>query len=123
MKSALNVIRENNTKETEREIIDNYAAYDLRTLVIPYGHKDLFGVCAEVLSQLPIDVFDGVAVEVTRWFQDLNWPGCNLIENKLRQLPEQRLHQVVALGIAEAKKERDDEWEYNLSEVFADFLS
>lgn len=120
MESALNVILGSNAEKAAREVIDNYESYDLRTLVIPYGHKDLFGVCAEVLSQLPIDVFDSIAVETTRWLQDLNWPGCDLIENKLRQLPKQRLQQIVVLAIEEAKKEHDEEWAFNLSEVFAD---
>ena len=118
MKSALGVLLNSKVNIAKDEILKNFNSYDLQSLIIPAGYKEFWEECAEILFELPLVVIDAMAAELMVWFQDLNWPGINLIEKKLRQLQEGRLNQIVQQAFMEACLNEDEEWKFNLSEVF-----
>ena len=103
MKSALQTLIE---RGSPNEILENCGEYDLQTLIVPAGHKPLFKACAKILA------------ESARWLQDLNWPGCGAIESRLRRLPKEKLRAALQTARATAQAERDEEWLFNLNEVF-----
>ena len=115
MKNALQTLIERGSPD---EILENCGEYDLQTLIVPAGHKPLFKACAEILAALPDEVFAPIAAESARWLQDLNWPGCGAIESRLRRLPKEKLRAALQTARATARAERDEEWLFNLNEVF-----
>lgn len=115
MKSALQTLIE---RGSPREILENYSEYDLQTLIVPAGHKEIFASCAEILAALPDEAFVPIAAESARWLQDLNWPGCDAIESRLRRLPKEKLRAALQTARATAEAEHDEEWLFNLNEVF-----
>lgn len=115
MKNALQTLIE---RGSPREILENSGEYDLKTLIVPAGHKEIFKTCAEILAALPDEAFAPIAAESARWLQDLNWPGCDAIESCLRRLPKEKLYAALQTARKTAKTECDEEWLFNLNEVF-----
>ena len=115
MKSALQTLIE---RGSPREILENCGEYDLKILIVPAGHKPLFKMCAEILAALPDEAFAPIAAESARWLQDLNWPGRDAIESRLRRLPKEKLRAALQTARQTAQAERDEEWLFNLNEVF-----
>lgn len=68
MKSALQTLIERGSPD---EILENCGEYDLQTLIVPAGHKEIFAACAEILAELPDETFEPLAAESARWLQDL----------------------------------------------------
>lgn len=120
MKSALELLLNNGIEQAKDEMLKSYDMYDLKSLVIPMGYKEFWGECAEILSELPVDAISTIAAELTKWFQDLNWPGVDLIEKTLRRLPENRLRCIIQNAHTEAGINEDEEWKFNLCEVFGE---
>lgn len=121
MKSAYEAIKTSVNKGTfesvKKQIADNGDEYVIRDIVLPSGGKQYFLQCASVLSALPIDPIKNIAQNMKHWFEDLNWPGVDLIEIKLRQLEDADLCAAVNWAREEAVRTNDEEWLCNLDEI------
>ena len=84
MKSALAEIKNAPIFEMAvNEILAHTDEYDVAELILPAREKGLFQRCAFIISKMPIDFIAKHAVELMEWFQDLNWPGAALIQQRL----------------------------------------
>ena len=67
-----------------------------------------------VLSRLDDATLTRFLPDILHWFQDLNWPGVDVIEKRLKQMPEETVKTAVSAVIARAEREGDEEWVENL---------
>ena len=90
----------------------------LRELIIPDNEKMYWEEYAEFLTHLPTEIIEKLAAELLMWTQDLNWPGCKQIVDRINSLPYPVKRNAVDLALNRAQTEDDSEWIYNLSAVF-----
>lgn len=125
MKSALNLIKEMAERgalnQAKREIASHPDQYDLTELVIPFGEKPLFQACAEVLCALDNATLSRLATELFRWFRNMNWPGSELILERVKQLPPGVVRDTLARAKQKAADVGDEEWLYNIAESFSEY--
>lgn len=125
MKSALCLIKEMTERgalnQAKREIASHPDQYDLTELVIPFGEKPLFQACAEVLCALDNETLSRLATELFRWFQDMNWPGTELVLERVKQLPSDVVREAMAHAKQKAVDTGDEEWLYNITESFPEY--
>lgn len=123
MKSALNEIKSAACLgDALTSILSAVDEYNISELIVPDGEKDFYFECAHIISNLPSHIIILHAEELLTWFQDLNWPGVELIYKSLRGLPDDELHNALQKAYQVAEKEADEEWMYNLHECFSDIL-
>ena len=90
----------------------------LRELIVPDNEKMYWEEYAEFLTHLPTEIIEELAAELLIWTQDLNWPGCKQIVEKIKGLPYPVKRKAVDAARNRARTEADYEWIYNLSTVF-----
>lgn len=123
MRSAFDYYIGASDKElAKRELLRHSDAYNFRDIIVPKGEKLLFSDFAGILSNLPRATIISIGDNLLEWFQDLSWPGVNIIETTLKQLPIEKLHRIIKKGLTCAMQENDAEWINNLHEIFDDIL-
>ena len=90
----------------------------LRELIIPDNEKMYWEEYAKFLTHLPTEIIEELAAELLIWTQDLNWPGCKQIVDKINSLPYPMKRKAVDAARNRAQTEDDYEWIYNLNAVF-----
>ena len=107
-------------EEQQRRQIETLRLEDdgeIETLILPPGKKDCWQNCAIVLSGLDDATLTRFLPGVLQWFRDLNWPGVDTIEKRLKQMPEETVKTAVSAAVARADREGDEDWAENLQTV------
>ena len=89
----------------------------IHSLILPFGRKDCWQECAQQLAGMTDEALNPFLPDLMEWFQDLNWPGTEIIARRLEALPEEKLRKAFEIAKARASAQRDDEWLENLTEV------
>ena len=100
------------------EDIRSKAGFKHEELILPLGYKGCWRNCAQLLVELPDLKLIPMLPMLMEWFQDMNWPGSQIILGRLKQLPEDTLHDACRNAYASARRQRDDEWMNYLVESF-----
>jgi hypothetical protein len=89
-------------------------------LVLPRRNynKDLWENAAIVLSKKEFDQIEGILVDLFYWFQDLNWPGVDIILNLLKRIPKEAFEKALSKARIIAETLEDYEWLSNLDHIF-----
>ena len=123
MKSALIEIKNATAFETVADnILSHTEEYDIVELILPDGEKNIYQECAYIIYRMPICFIENYALELLKWFQDLNWPGVEQIFEAICRLPNSKLVPIKK-GIKTADDLQDEEWAYNLREKFERYLA
>lgn len=81
-------------------------------------NKNVWNNCARVLADRGDDELKPYLVELFRWLQDQNWPGFDIIKNRLKKYNHDKyFFYVLSESIAIAKALKDDVWLNNLREL------
>ena len=78
--------------------------------------------CAAVLSNLSDDRFIRFLPNIFEWFKDINWPGVDIIENRILKLPINSVKNVFSEIIDKAIRENDIQWKENLRIAYNDYI-
>jgi len=122
MKNALeelkNALKTGNIVSVTEEICMHVEKYDLEGLILPDRCKPIYPFCATIISCAPRKYLEYHAADLMEWFQDLNWPGADIIADVLRSLPQRVLDDALAKARALAELKGDEEWLWGLDQVF-----
>lgn len=92
--------------------------FDWNSLILPYGKKDSWQNCAVVLARLSNDTIKLLVNNLMAWFQDANWPGTEIIADRLRSLPPEVLSNAVLPAKRRATETNDSDWSDHLEYYF-----
>ena len=95
---------------------------EILSIILPTGMKDCWMNCAAVLSNLSDDRFIRFLPNIFEWFKDINWPGVDIIENRILKLPINSVKNVFSEIIDKAIRENDIQWEENLRIAYDDYI-
>lgn len=96
------------------------SAEDIEALILPAKRKDCWENCAILLASLDNSRLLPFLPRLMEWYQDMNWPGFELIDRRVKQLPYNTLRVAVADALRKATSEHDSEWHENLQSAFDD---
>lgn len=82
----------------------------------PKHNKNVWGNCAEVLSEKSDEELKPHLIELLEWLQDMNWPGAFRILDRLQKYSDNTsIHCAINICIEKAKDCNDEVWEENLN--------
>ena len=113
----------NKSRVTQQKAIDRLVKMrgSHRYLVLPKRmyHKDLWENAAIVLSKKGINQIEDIIIDLFYWFQDLNWPGVDIIANLLKNIPQPFLDAYLEKAKIIANAIEDSDWLSNLDYIFS----
>jgi hypothetical protein len=74
------------------------------------NEKALWEPAAEILSMVGFPRLEGRIPQLLEWFQDLNWPGIDIVINLLRRAPRDVLLTQLESAASAAHAQGDDQW-------------
>ena len=80
----------------------------------PEYNKNVWDNCALVLAESSDKALTPYLVELFEWLQDMNWPGAEVIFNRLLEMPVDRLASPYQFSLEQAKARQDFSWELSL---------
>lgn len=95
---------------------------DVAKLILPFQKQECWENCAILLASLNDDKLIPFLPQILEWYKDLNWPGIEVISNRMTKFPVHLLKKYLIAALDNAKKQNDDEWYENLSHSFQDLL-
>ena len=95
---------------------------DIKTLILPYRRQDCWENCAILLAKLEDYRLSLFLPQILEWYKDLNWPGLDIIEKRVKALPEYIIRNALNITLNRASKEDDEEWYENLCVSFSYLL-
>ena len=104
----------NSDEETQRKGIE--LAQDVKCISVflqPHGlehSKDVWENCAKVLIAKTDDELLPYIGKLFVWFQDMCWPGANLIYDRLLMIPWEKIEMPLKISIKLANKNQDKPW-------------
>lgn len=123
MRSALKEVKNAlNLEIATKAILSNIDEFDIKELILPDEGKEFYFECAHIISNLPSSIILKYVDELLYWFQDLNWPGVEQIYETVRCLPVDILDNALRKAYLNAVDTSDEEWAYNLCELFPEVL-
>ena len=112
----------NKSRVTQQKAIDRLVKMrgSHRYLVLPKRmyHKDLWENAAIVLSKKGINQIEDIIIDLFYWFQDLNWPGVDIIASLLKNIPKPFLDAYLEKAKIIASAIEDSDWLSNLDYIF-----
>ncbi len=83
---------------------------NLSVLIQPMESKSLWENCAKVLATKSDELLDPYLVPLFEWLQDMNWPGADIIYNRLKIMPATYLEVPFQISLSIADKNNDKPW-------------
>ena len=78
---------------------------------LPSGKsKSVWEPCAKVIAARPDEELLPYLTFLFEWLQDLNWPGSEIILNRLAAMPKTLTDEVLKYSKSRAEKEQDEMW-------------
>ncbi len=88
----------------------------LSVLIQPIEDKSIWLNCARVLVTKTDDELIPYIVSLFEWLQDMNWPGSDLIYNRLIRIPPKSIELPYSISLKRAQNNRDSAWELSLED-------
>lgn len=86
----------------------------LSILFQPIESKAVWENCAKVIASKSNEILDKYLFCMFEWLQDINWPGTEIIHNRLLEMPVDMLRGVFQFSLKQAKFNDDFSWEQGL---------
>ena len=90
---------------------------NLSVLFQPIESKSIWENCAKVLVSKGNQELDFYLLPMFQWLQDMNWPGAELIYERLKRMPIEQLEIAYKISLSMAESTGDTVWK----EVLIDF--
>ena len=81
-----------------------------------YKSKSIWEPCAKAIADRADEELVPYLPFLFEWLQDLNWPGAEIILNRLAEMPKAITEEALNNSKSRAKKERDKMWLLSLNE-------
>ena len=89
----------------------------IQPIVVPPGKsKSVWESCAKVLVLRSDEELKPFLCLLFEWLQDMNWPGADIIFNRLTQMPFPEIESEFLFSRGWADKTQDEMWRMNLDE-------
>lgn len=121
----LNMLSWNKAEEEQEEVLKTISKiknYEWEELIIPENRKDCWYNCARILAVQSDDVLIALNDRIFEWFQDINWPGADVLIDRLHQIPPDKIRANYLMAIEKANVQMDEVWAENLQEVFKGYF-
>lgn len=92
----------------------------LSVLIMPVESKSVWENCAKVLANKNNETLQPYLFELFEWLQDMNWPGAELIYNRLLRVDLADLAPAYQYSLSVAKQTQDRAWEAALNDFWKD---
>ena len=92
---------------------------NLSVLIQPLESKSIWENCAKVLISKNDQELNVYLIRMFQWLQDMNWPGADLIYERLKSMPIQYIETAYNICLAMADRTGDSVWK----KVLIDFLN
>ena len=94
---------------------------NLHFLMQPIGEKSSWENCARIIVQKSDEILSEYDLFLFEWLQDENWPGFEIIYNRIKTMPAELIHSSYIYSIKKAIKEKHeskcDTWLITLLEL------
>ena len=94
---------------------------NLHFLMQPIGEKSSWENCARIIEQKSDEILSEYDLFLFAWLQDENWPGFEIIYNRIKTIPAELMHSSYIYSIKKAIKEKHeskcDTWLITLLEL------
>lgn len=109
----------NNDEETQKiGIEEGMKVKNWLIFVRPIENKNIWENCAKIIIQNSDE--RTVIYTMLDWLQNSNWPGYNIIYKKIKSMPLNLIKNAYVYKIKEAKKQNNQLWLKNLSNLSKD---
>ena len=95
---------------------------NLSVLIMPVETKSIWENCAKVLCEKNDKELEIYYYELFKWFQDMNWPGADLIYDRFLFVTQGDLLAAFQHSFSEAIQLEDKAWISALRDVFKEFM-
>ena len=113
----------NNNNETQAYGIELASNIDnLSVLIMPIEDKSIWENCAKVLIDKNDEKLQLYLFKLFEWLKDMNWPGADLIYNRLIGMSTEIIYPVYHDSILLAKQTSDHIWEMALKDFFTEHV-
>ena len=82
----------------------------IQPIVAGRNSKSVWEPCAKVIALKSDEELDDYMYRLLEWLQDMNWPGAEIIFERLSQIPYAKIQDYVEFSIHRAKREQDEIW-------------
>lgn len=93
-----------------KKCIDLDTSIDYNTFILPKEGKEYWENCAKILVQLDDGELIKLFPKILEWFQDLNWPGGNIVLDRINKMPGSIIEDFILQCIDEAILKNDIIW-------------
>ena len=86
----------------------------IQPIVVGKNSKSVWEPCAKVValkSDEELEIFIFLLLE---WLQDMNWPGADIIFERLSKIPPSKIALNIEMCLRRAKQENDESWRHVL---------
>lgn len=98
--------------------IQNLSDNDIKAIIMPAFRQDCWEGCATLLAALDDKRFIPLLPQLLQWYMDMNWPGFEIMDRRIRDLPKEQMKPAVLNALEKARTTNDEEWYENLSQSF-----
>ena len=91
---------------------------DVRQLIMPYRKQNSWHNCAVILAKLDNVTILRFLPDLLGWVKDLNWPGADVILERINLLPMEQMQPLCKAAYTLAMNEKDEQWAENLLDTF-----
>ena len=92
----------------------------LSVLIQPIESKSIWKNCAKVLASKSDQELEIYLIPLFDWLQDMNWPGAEIIYERLKMIPEQKIKTCYDICFAKAELTEDAVWKNVLLDFYND---
>lgn len=92
----------------------------LSVLIQPIESKAIWENCAKVLASKSDKELAGYLIDLFEWLQDMNWPGAEIIYERLKMMPKENIKTCYDICIAKAEITGDSVWKSVLLDFYKD---
>lgn len=89
----------------------------------PIESKSIWENCAKVLSSKTDDELKLYILDLFNWLQDMNWPGAEIVYERLMRMPKQYIETPYRISMSTAERTNDFVWKRVLLDFHKDMDS
>lgn len=101
----------NSDEETQKKGIEEGSKIEYISIFMqPIENKGIWENCAKIIVQKSDENLIGYMIFLLEWLQDANWPGFNIIYNRIKAMPVKLISFYYARSIRKAAGIEDEMW-------------
>ena len=105
------MLSSNNEEKIQMQAIEEAKKIkNLSVLIQPIESKSIWENCAKVLASKSDKELAIYLIDMFQWLQDMNWPGADIIYERLRNMPIQSIQSAYNISLSMAEHTGDLVW-------------